>query len=101
MIKHIVMFKLAEEAEGKTKAENLAYALDFLKGFEEIIPTLKGFEAVVNSQEAPESNYELALVCDFDDMQGLDEYQVHPRHKEFGAFITKVRMDRACIDYEY
>lgn len=101
MIKHIVMFKLKEEANGKTAKENLEGALELLKNFEQEIPSLVHFEARTNSKEAPESNYELALVCDFNDIQGLNEYQVHPVHKNFGAYITPVRESRACIDYEY
>ena len=101
MIKHIVMFKLKEEANGKSAKENLAGALELLKNFQEEIPSLVHFEAKTNHPEAPESNYELALVCDFNDIQGLNEYQVHPVHKNFGAYITSVRESRACIDYEY
>lgn len=101
MIKHIVMFKLKEEANGKSAKENLAGALELLKNFQEEIPSLVHFEAKTNHPEAPESNYELALVCDFSDIQGLNEYQVHPVHKNFGAYITSVRESRACIDYEY
>lgn len=101
MIKHIVMFKLKEEANGKTAKENLEGALERLKNFEQEIPSLVHFEARTNSPEAPESNYELALVCDFNDIDGLNEYQVHQVHKSFGAYITPVRESRACIDYEY
>ncbi len=95
------MFKLKEEANGKSAKENLAGALELLKNFQEEIPSLVHFEAKTNHPEAPESNYELALVCDFNDIQGLNEYQVHPVHKNFGAYITSVRESRACIDYEY
>lgn len=95
------MFKLKEEANGKTAQENLEGALELLKNFEQEIPSLVHFEARTNSAEAPESNYELALVCDFNNIEGLNEYQVHPVHKNFGAYITPVREIRACIDYEY
>lgn len=101
MIKHIVMFKLKAEANGKTAKENLEGALERLTNFQQEIPSLVHFEARTNAPEADETNYELALVCDFNDMQGLNEYQVHPVHKNFGAYITPVRESRACIDYEY
>ena len=65
MIKHIVMFKLSENADGKTKKENLDTALEMLKNFKELIPVMKDFKAVTNSPDAPDSNYDLALICDF------------------------------------
>jgi len=43
----------------------------------------------------------LALVCEYDDIAGLEAYQIHPLHKEFGKFITPLRDTRACIDFEY
>lgn len=101
MIKHIVMFELKQEANGKTREENLEQALDMLADFQAQIPTLESFEARTNAKEAPMDNYHLALICDFKDMEGLNEYQNHPVHKAFGAFITPVRERRACIDYEY
>lgn len=96
MIKHIVMFTLKEE----NKNENLETAKDKLKNFETEIPSIKKFEVVTNAEGAPESNYDLALICDFEDIEGLKAYQIHPKHVEFGKFITSVRESRACIDYE-
>lgn len=101
MIKHIVMFKLSEDAEGKTRKENLDIALDMLKNFKELIPIIKDFKAVSNAPNAPDSNYDLALICDFENIEDLNAYQTHPEHLKFGKFITKVRESRACIDYEY
>lgn len=101
MIKHIVMFKLSENADGKTKKENLDIALNMLKNFKELIPVIKDFKAVANSTDAPDSNYDISLICDFESIDDLNEYQNHPEHLKFGKFITQVRESRACIDYEY
>lgn len=100
MIKHIVMFKL-KEADGKTEYEN---ALEAKKRFDNVIAEVKELkkgEVVINSKDAPESNYTIALICEFDDIAALNAYQVHPAHVEFGKFIGTVKTDRACIDYEY
>lgn len=100
MIKHIVMFKL-KEAYGKTEYEN---ALEAQKRFDNVIAEVKELkkgEVVINSKDAPESNYTIALICEFDDIAALNAYQVHPAHVEFGKFIGTVKTDRACIDYEY
>ncbi len=99
MIKHIVMFKL-KDADGKTEYEN---ALEAQKRFDSVIAEvkeLKKAEAVINSKDAPESNYTIVLVCEFDDIAALNAYQVHPAHLAFGKYITPLRESRACIDYE-
>ena len=99
MVKHIVMFKL-KEADGRSEYEN---AVEAQKRFDKVIANvseLKKGEVVINSKEAPESNYTIALICDFDTIDDLNAYQVHPAHLEFGKFIGTVKTDRACIDYE-
>ena len=102
MIKHIVMFRL-KAAEGKTARENALAAKELADKLPSLVPTIRKMETVINSEDAPDSNFHIALICDFDDMKGLDEYQNHPEHKKFGAFIAGIREEggRACIDYEY
>lgn len=94
MIKHIVMFKLNDVSRAEEAKER------FSKVAENVSELKKG-EAVINSADAPDSNYTIALICDFDSIDDLNAYQVHPAHKEFGAFIAGIKTDRACIDYEY
>ena len=100
MIKHIVMFKL-KAADGKSEYEN---ALEAQKRFDSVIANVKELkkgELVINSKDAPDNNYTIALICDFETIDDLNAYQVHPAHVEFGKFISTVKTDRACVDYEY
>lgn len=100
MIRHICMFKLKDEAEGRSKDENLNEALNRLEGLRDI-KLIRRFEVVTNVETAPDSNYDLSLIFDFECMDDLNEYQKDKRHVEFGSFITAVRENRACIDYEF
>lgn len=96
MIRHICMFKFKEE----NKEENLKEALvrvEALRGIEQI----KRFEVVVNDSDAPESNYEMSLIFDFNNMEELKTYQEDERHIAFGNYIKQVRESRACIDYRF
>lgn len=100
MLKHIVMFKL-KEANGRSEYENALEAKERFNKVLENVRELKKGKVVINSADAPESNYTIALICDFENIGDLNAYQVHPAHKEFGAFIAEIKTDRACIDYEY
>lgn len=100
MIKHIVMFKL-KDTENKTVYEN---ALEAKERFNDVIANVKELkkgEIVINSKDADQSNYTISLLCDFETIDDLNAYQVHPAHIAFGKFIGTVKTDRACIDYEY
>ncbi len=96
MIRHICMFKYKEE----NKKENIAKTLEKVEALRNI-PQIKKFEVVVNASDAPESNYEVSLIFDFENMEELNTYQKDERHVKFGDFIKSVREARACIDYEF
>lgn len=54
-----------------------------------------------NKEKTPDSNYDVALIFDFDSVETLNQYQKSPQHIAFGEFVSSVRVDRACIDYEF
>ena len=96
MIRHICMFTLQEN----NKEKNI---VEFFKKAEKLkeLSEIKRFSIVRNAKKAPTSNYDVALIFDFDTIEALDEYQKSPQHLEFGDFVYSVRIDRACIDYEF
>ena len=100
MIKHIVCFQLANEAEGKTKAENAQIIKNSLENLIHLIPQAKKIEVGINHPETPSSNFDLVLYCEFESVEDLNIYQEHPEHKKVGAYIAKVKTGRVCVDYE-
>ena len=61
---------------------------------------IKQFNIVRNAERTPVSNYDVALIFDFDTVETLDEYQKSRLHMEFGEFVYSIRVERACIDFE-
>ncbi|MDO5292797.1 MAG: Dabb family protein [bacterium] len=100
MIRHIVMFEFLNEAEGKTATQNAVIAKDKLLALKDKISVIRRMEIGINDGEADETNYTLCLTVDFDNFDDLNAYAVHPEHLEAAAFIGKVRLSRACVDYE-
>ncbi|MDR2815351.1 MAG: Dabb family protein [Proteiniphilum sp.] len=100
MVKHLVFFKLAEEAEGNTKAENILIVKEKLEALKQFIPVIRKIEVFLNHPHASSENYDIALDSEFDSLEDLKTYAVHPEHLKVGAFIAKVRIGRATIDYE-
>jgi hypothetical protein len=93
------MFKL-KDVNGKTELENAVEAQERFNDVIENVPSLKSAKVVINSKDADASNYTIALICEFETIDDLNAYQVHPAHLNFGKFISGVRESRACIDYE-
>ena len=89
------MFTLKEEDKEKNIIEFCERA-EKLKAIEEV----KAFNVVRNVEGTPDSNYDVALIFDFETVEDLDNYQKSEIHLEFGAFVSTVRENRACIDFE-
>ncbi len=101
MVKHIVMFKFLESAEGRTKKENTEKAAQMLRDLQGKIPELLSSEVRINSDLADKTNYDLVLIADYNSWEDLNKYIEHPLHKAVGAFMKGVRESRSCVDYEY
>lgn len=95
MIRHICMFSIKEENKEASIAEFLHRA-QALCG----LPTVQRAQVVRKIQGAPNANYDVALIFDFNTLQDLNAYQVCPEHVAFGQFVGGIREDRACIDHE-
>ena len=101
MLKHIVMFKFLESAQGRSKRENAEIAANMLRDLQGKVPTLINSWVNLNDTSADPTNYDLVLITEFNDWQGLKDYIVHPLHKAVGEFMKDVRESRACVDYEF
>ena len=102
MIRHIVMFKFKETANGKTKAENLAEAKRRMLSLKDEIPEIVEMEVRLSVPGAAPSNYDYVLISKVRSMEELETYQKHPLHVAFGSFVKELREPdgRACLDYE-
>jgi quinol monooxygenase YgiN len=98
MLRHIVMWKLKEHAEGADRAVNAR----LLKEKLELCAALPGvikFEVAL-AQPGLEATYDVVLYAVFRDKAALDAYQDHPQHLAIKPFIGAVRLERQCMDYE-
>ena len=99
MIKHIVMWKLKDQAEGADKAANMARMKALLEGCRNLVAGMGAFEVGL-ATPGLEATYDLVLYSEFDSTAALDAYQHHPQHVAIKPFIGAVRAERQCVDYE-
>jgi hypothetical protein len=100
MIKHIVLWKFKAEAEGLSKKENMAKVRASLYDLRPIIPELLSME-IGEDIGIGRDTFDMALITTFQDADALETYQHHPAHKAVSAYVSKVRNDRACVDFEF
>lgn len=97
MIRHVVMWRLSEQAGDKTdNALRLKQLLEELNGR---IPGLLRLEVGIDFSREGESS-DVVLYSEFESKEALDAYQRHPAHLEVVPFVKSVRAERRMVDYE-
>lgn len=99
MIKHIVMWKLKDFAEGSDRAANAVKMKNKLDACAALVPGTLKFEVAL-AQPGLEATYDVVLYSVFESKEALDAYADHPTHQAIKPFIGAVRSERQCMDYE-
>ena len=98
MVKHIVLFKLKDEAPAD---EKLAAMNSFKAAIEALpakISVIRKIEVGLNIN--PGEAWSIALYSEFDTLDDVKYYATHPDHVAAGKLIAAVKESRACVDYE-
>lgn len=99
MIKHIVMWKFKDYAEGATKQENILKVKSMLEALPGKIDFIREMQVNINVNPK-EGMYDAVLLSTFDSLEDVQRYRVHPEHKKISSFVALIREDRASVDYE-
>lgn len=99
MIRHVVMWKLKDEALGMDKAALQTELMRRLEALVGRVPSIVTFEVGLNVVPGDTAS-EVCLVSTFADLAGLRDYIEHPVHQALVTFIKQVVCDRRAADYE-
>jgi Stress responsive A/B Barrel Domain len=99
MIKHIVAWRLKDDAPGCDKAANCERLLAMLEDLPRLVPGIHHFEFGVDIGAA-QGPWDVAIYSEFKSRADLDAYQEHPEHIRLKEFAAAVIDGRAVVDYE-
>ena len=100
MIRHVCMFKFKDFAEGRSKEENISITKSMLDKLPFEIEYIIASSTYTGAENQKDDNYDLILISDFNNLDELEKYKVHPKHIAVGDFMRPVRISRTCIDFE-
>ncbi|SMO68133.1 Dabb family protein [Fodinibius sediminis] len=103
MIRHVVMWKLKDEAEGASKEKNAEKMKLILEGLKINIEEIKNVEVGINiSDDDDESGapYDVVLISDFETELDYTMYSRNEHHKKAVKFIESVIDERHFVDYK-
>jgi phenylalanyl-tRNA synthetase alpha subunit len=98
MIKHIVMWTLKDEHNGKNKPEIAEELKSHLLSLKSKISELKSIEVGFNAIHQ-DKNHDVAIVTEFESFDGLAIYAQHPEHLKVGEYLKGIATGRAAIDF--
>lgn len=101
MIKHVVMWTIRHGETPRVKFERMAEVKARLLELKGRIDEIVALDVFFNSPSAPDDNYDVILVSEFNSWADLEAYQKHPAHLEVADYLKNVRQNRSAIDYEF
>ncbi len=93
-LKHVVFIKFKETV----KEENIKELEEALSKLPSVIPEIRQYEFgrdVVRS----ERSYDFALVSEFDDLDALKQYQIHPEHQKVLGIVKELAENILAVDF--
>ena len=98
MLKHIVMWKLRDVAEGKTRHENADLMKEMLEGLKDKISEIDQIEVGININSS-DAAFDVVLYSEFENEEALVSYQKHPEHIKVADYVVKINEKRIVVDY--
>ncbi len=84
MLKHIVLWKMKDQVEGRSRRESALKFKQMLKALPPHIPEILQFEVAVPTEEG-ENIADISLYYAFKDLAAMKTYQDNPEHRKVFA----------------
>ena len=99
MVRHVVMWKFKPEAERRSKLENMEILREKLFALLPLIPEIKKMEIGFDVKHT-DFSMDFMLLTEFDSLETLAVYAVHPDHLKVTDFVRNVVDTRVVLDCE-
>ena len=98
MVKHIVLFKLKEDAPLEQKKNVMSAFKQAIEALPAKIPFILKVEVGLNMN--PQETWDIALYSEFKSLDDVKSYAIHPDHVAAAKLIADLKESRSCVDYE-
>lgn len=96
-IRHVVSWQLT----ATDPAEKAAHAAQVAAGLRSLVGVVGEIRALeVGADVGGGGNWDVVLIADFDDLDAVGRYQVHPEHQRVATFIRSVTAARMAVDLD-
>ena len=100
MYKHLVLWKLKENADGMDKPALAVEVKRRLDTLPSIISEVREYEVGINIGAYGASFFDVGLISIFPNEEAFKRYCVYPEHDAVVAYIQSVTVAEEIVDYE-
>lgn len=100
MYKHLVLWKLKEQANNMNNAELRVEVKRRLDELPAQIPEILSYETGINIGDYGASFFDVSVVSVFENKETFWNYTKYPVHDDVIAFISSVMQAEEIVDYE-
>lgn len=98
MISHTVMWRFKEENKDENMNTVATRLMSLYKSGK--IDGLRKME-IGKDVSHTDMSYDMVLLTEFDSMEALAAYKIHPDHVAISQFVKTIRTARAVVDFEF
>ena len=99
MVKHIVLFQLRETLVPEEKERVGKAFKQAIEALPKKIGTIRNIYVGLNMN--PAEKWDICLDSEFDTLEDVKAYSVHPDHVAAASLLKDAKKDRACVDYSF
>ena len=97
MIRHTIMWRFCDELDGMNKEEIMNVIEKKFAHLKDVIPEIRSMSVERDVLRSVRS-FDMIYLTEFESLEALESYQVHPEHIKVAEFIAKVRVAQAVTD---
>ncbi len=97
MIRHVIMWKFTDSFNRMRKEQIMAEVEARFACLKNVIPEIK-YMSVERDILRSERSFDMIYITEFDSLEALEAYRVHPEHVKVAEFIKEVRVAQAVTD---
>jgi len=97
MIRHVIMWKFTDKFDGMSKEQIMDKAETLFAHLKNVIPEIK-YMSVERDILRSDRSFDMIYITEFDSLDTLEAYRVHPEHVKVAEFIKAVRIAQAVTD---
>ena len=100
MYKHVVLWKIKEKVNGKSREELIGMVMQKLRALPAVIPEIIEYEVAENTGDYDASFFDICLISVFENKDTFRNYTKYPEHDAVVEFIISVQEAEEIVDFE-